>query len=221
MSKEQLEHFRTILQTWKRDLMVEVDRTVTHMKDEAANFPDPNDRATQEEEFSLELRTRDRERKLIRKIDEALEAHRGRQLRLLPRDRRGDRHQAPRGAAGGDAVDRGAGAPRAPREAVRRPGRPLPLIRRARAGSGGASRPRRPARLHLGSLLAAVGSYLDAARRGRRLAGAHRGPRPAARGARGGGRHPARLSRPSASSGTARSSTRAPARPPMPRRSGA
>ncbi len=72
MSKEQTEHFRQILLNWKRDLMEEVDRTVTHMKDEAANFPDPNDRATQEEEFSLELRTRDRERKLIRKIDEAL-----------------------------------------------------------------------------------------------------------------------------------------------------
>jgi DnaK suppressor protein len=72
MGKEQLEHFRNILNSWKRDLMVEVDRTVSHMKDEAANFPDPNDRATQEEEFSLELRTRDRERKLIRKIDDAL-----------------------------------------------------------------------------------------------------------------------------------------------------
>jgi DnaK suppressor protein len=72
MSKEQLEHFRRILSSWKQDLMLEVDRTVSHMKDEAANFPDPNDRATQEEEFSLELRTRDRERKLIRKIDEAL-----------------------------------------------------------------------------------------------------------------------------------------------------
>jgi DnaK suppressor protein len=72
MSKEQLDHFRSILLMWKRDLMVEVDRTVSHMKDEAANFPDPNDRATQEEEFSLELRTRDRERKLIRKIDDAL-----------------------------------------------------------------------------------------------------------------------------------------------------
>jgi DnaK suppressor protein len=72
MNKEQLGHFRTILQTWKQDLMMEVDRTVSHMKDEAANFPDPNDRATQEEEFSLELRTRDRERKLIRKIDEAI-----------------------------------------------------------------------------------------------------------------------------------------------------
>jgi DnaK suppressor protein len=72
MGKEQLEHFRNILNTWKRDLMHEVDRTVLHMKDEAANFPDPNDRATQESEFSLELRTRDRERKLIRKIDEAI-----------------------------------------------------------------------------------------------------------------------------------------------------
>jgi DnaK suppressor protein len=72
MNKEQLEHFRNILNGWKRDLMEEVDRTVSHMKDEAANFPDPNDRATQEEEFSLELRTRDRERKLIRKIDDAL-----------------------------------------------------------------------------------------------------------------------------------------------------
>jgi DnaK suppressor protein len=72
MSKEQLEHFRTILSSWKQDLMQEVDRTMLHMKDEAAKFPDPNDRATQESEFSLELRTRDRERKLIRKIDEAL-----------------------------------------------------------------------------------------------------------------------------------------------------
>jgi DnaK suppressor protein len=73
MNKEQLDHFRQILASWKRDLMVEVDRTVLHMKDEAANFPDPNDRATQESEFSLELRTRDRERKLIRKIEEALQ----------------------------------------------------------------------------------------------------------------------------------------------------
>ena len=72
MGKQQLSHFQQILTNWKHDLMLEVDRTVTHMKDEAANFPDPNDRATQEEEFSLELRTRDRERKLIRKIDEAL-----------------------------------------------------------------------------------------------------------------------------------------------------
>jgi DnaK suppressor protein len=72
MGKEQLEHFRRILESWKQDLMEEVDRTMTHMKDEAANPPDPNDRATLESEFALELRTRDRERKLIRKIEEAL-----------------------------------------------------------------------------------------------------------------------------------------------------
>ena len=72
MSDEQLEHFREILSAWKSELMVEVDRTVHHMQDEAANFPDPNDRATQESEFGLELRTRDRERKLLRKIDSAL-----------------------------------------------------------------------------------------------------------------------------------------------------
>ena len=72
MGRDQLGHFRVILSSWKRDLMEEVDRTMSHMKDEAANPPDPNDRATLESEFALELRTRDRERKLIRKIDEAL-----------------------------------------------------------------------------------------------------------------------------------------------------
>jgi DnaK suppressor protein len=72
MSDAQLEHFQKILSAWKRELMFEVDRTVHHMQDEAANFPDPNDRATQESEFGLELRTRDRERKLLRKIDSAL-----------------------------------------------------------------------------------------------------------------------------------------------------
>lgn len=73
MNSEQRDHFKQILNAWKRSLMEEVDRTVSHMKDEAANFPDLNDRASQEEEFSLELRARDRERKLIRKIDEALQ----------------------------------------------------------------------------------------------------------------------------------------------------
>lgn len=74
MNEGQIEHFRAILQAWKSDLMQEVDRTVHHMKDEAANFPDPNDRATQESEFSLELRTRDRERKLIKKIEDSIES---------------------------------------------------------------------------------------------------------------------------------------------------
>jgi DnaK suppressor protein len=72
MSDSQLKHFGTILNAWKQELMYEVDRTVHHMQDEAANFPDPNDRATQESEFGLELRTRDRERKLLRKIEQAL-----------------------------------------------------------------------------------------------------------------------------------------------------
>ena len=73
MNDEQIDHFRGILLNWRGELVDEVSRTVSHMKDEAANFPDPADRATQEEEFSLELRTRDRERKLIKKIDSTLD----------------------------------------------------------------------------------------------------------------------------------------------------
>ena len=73
MNDNQKLHFRQLLLNWRSELMEEVDRTVSHMKDEAANFPDPADRASQEEEFSLELRTRDRERKLIKKIDSTLE----------------------------------------------------------------------------------------------------------------------------------------------------
>ncbi len=73
MNDEQVEHFRNILLTWKKELMEEVDRTVHHMQDDAANFPDPNDRATQESEFSMELRARDRERKLIKKIEESIQ----------------------------------------------------------------------------------------------------------------------------------------------------
>ncbi len=73
MSAKQLDHFRQILLKWRQELMEEVDRTVHHMQDEAANFPDPADRATQEEEFSIELRTRDRERRLIKKIDQTIE----------------------------------------------------------------------------------------------------------------------------------------------------
>lgn len=73
MNDAQKDHFREILLEWKRQLMEEVDMTISHLKEEATNFADPSDRASQEEEFSLELRTRDRERKLIRKIEKAIE----------------------------------------------------------------------------------------------------------------------------------------------------
>jgi len=72
MNEKQQEHFRQILKLWKKQLLEEMERTVHHLQDEATNLPDPNDRATLEEEFSLELRTRDREFKLINKIDQSL-----------------------------------------------------------------------------------------------------------------------------------------------------
>jgi DnaK suppressor protein len=72
MNEQQLEHIKKILLQWKAQLMQEVDRTMQHMQDEAANYPDPVDRASQEEEFSVELRTRDRERKLLKKIEVTL-----------------------------------------------------------------------------------------------------------------------------------------------------
>ncbi len=73
MGAEQRGHFKMILEAWRNQLREEVDRTLNHMQDEAANFPDPVDRAAQEEEFSLELRARDRERKLIKKIEKTLQ----------------------------------------------------------------------------------------------------------------------------------------------------
>lgn len=73
MNDKQLIHFQKILEAWRNLLKQEVDRTMTHMKDDAANYPDPVDRAAQEEEFALELRTRDRERKLIKKIEKTIE----------------------------------------------------------------------------------------------------------------------------------------------------
>ncbi|MDT9587232.1 MAG: RNA polymerase-binding protein DksA [Candidatus Arsenophonus melophagi] len=72
MNAGQLKYFRVILEAWRNQLRDEVDRTVTYMQDEAANFPDPVDRASQEEEFNLELRNRDRERKLIKKIEKTI-----------------------------------------------------------------------------------------------------------------------------------------------------
>ncbi len=72
MNQEQLKHFQSILIEWKRELMEKVDETVHHMQDESGNIPDPNDRASQESDFTMELRTRDRERRLIKKIDSSI-----------------------------------------------------------------------------------------------------------------------------------------------------
>ena len=72
MSAKQLAHFRTILETLKSELMSDIERTVHTMQDEATVFADPNDRASQETDIAIELRNRDRERKLIKKIEETI-----------------------------------------------------------------------------------------------------------------------------------------------------
>lgn len=72
MSEKQLAHFRAMLEAVKQELSDDIDRTVHTLQDEATVFADPNDRASQESDIALELRNRDRERKLIKKIDEAI-----------------------------------------------------------------------------------------------------------------------------------------------------
>ncbi|MCX9156828.1 RNA polymerase-binding protein DksA [Niveibacterium sp. 24ML] len=72
MNEKQLAHFREILEAWKQDLQIDIERTVHTMQDEATSFADPNDRASQESDIALELRNRDRERKLVKKIDQTL-----------------------------------------------------------------------------------------------------------------------------------------------------
>lgn len=73
MSDKMCKHFTQILESFRQRLLEGGDKIVSHMKEEAINYPDPNDRATQEEDFRLELRTRDRERKLLKKIEDSLE----------------------------------------------------------------------------------------------------------------------------------------------------
>jgi DnaK suppressor protein len=72
MNPRQLAYFRSMLEEMKRELSQDIDRTVHTMQDEATIFADPNDRASQESDMSLELRNRDRERKLIKKIEETI-----------------------------------------------------------------------------------------------------------------------------------------------------
>ncbi len=72
MSAGQLAHFRAMLESIRREMMEDIDRLVHTMQDEATVFADPNDRASQESDMALELRNRDRERRLIKKINETL-----------------------------------------------------------------------------------------------------------------------------------------------------
>ena len=72
MNTDQVAHFRQILEAWRADLFAEVSKTIHVMQDEYSNMPDPNDRASQETDMSLELRSRDRERKLLKKINNTL-----------------------------------------------------------------------------------------------------------------------------------------------------
>jgi len=72
MGKAQLGHFRQKLVAWKEEILADAGQTINNLKDDSTHLADPNDRATQESEFALELRTRDRELKLLRKINQAL-----------------------------------------------------------------------------------------------------------------------------------------------------
>lgn len=72
MNEKQLAHFRKMLEAWKAELSQDIDTTLHSMQDEQTVFADPNDRATQESDMALELRNRDRERKLIKKINETI-----------------------------------------------------------------------------------------------------------------------------------------------------
>lgn len=72
MNDKQLEYFRTVLEAQKADLLSNAGETTEHLREDTSIVPDPADRATIEEEHALELRTRDRERKLLKKISQAL-----------------------------------------------------------------------------------------------------------------------------------------------------
>ncbi|MDA0941934.1 MAG: RNA polymerase-binding protein DksA [Proteobacteria bacterium] len=72
MSKNQMKHFKDILAEWKNELSHDINKTVSHMQDELTSYADPNDRASQESDMALELRNRDRERKLIKKIEQTI-----------------------------------------------------------------------------------------------------------------------------------------------------
>jgi hypothetical protein len=110
------------------DILNNAGETTEHLREDTVVVPDPADRATIEEEHALELRTRDRERKLLKKIEQSIAAHRRRRLRLLRRDRRAHRRRPAARAPDRHAVARGAAAPRVEAEDVRRLTPPSPLL---------------------------------------------------------------------------------------------
>ena len=110
MSERQREYFRAKLLLWKDEILKEARDTLQHLQDENQNHPDLADRASSETDRAIELRARDRQRKLIAKIDAAIAAHRRWLLRLLRGDRRTDLDQAAGSPPDRDALDRGAGA---------------------------------------------------------------------------------------------------------------
>ena len=113
MNPIQVEYFRQKLLRWRTDLLKEADGTLASLSEGGIHEADITDRASVETDRALELRTRDRARKLVSKIDQALAPDRERHLRLLRGDRRADRPASARGAADRHPVDRGAGTPRA------------------------------------------------------------------------------------------------------------
>ena len=131
MNERQREYFRQSCSIWKDEILREAKETLAHLQTENENHPDLADRASSETDRAIELRARDRQRKLIAKIEEALVAPRRRQLRLLRGNRRADLAQAARGTPDRDALGRGAGAPRAARAHL--PGR---VTTRRRGWSG-------------------------------------------------------------------------------------
>ena len=129
MNERQLAFFKYRLQEMERELLQNADETTEHLR-ETVIVPDPADRATIEEEHALELRTRDRERKLLKKVQQALAPDRKRRIRLLRGNRRTDRHSAIARPTDGDAFARSAAAPRDQAEDVRRLRyATLPLVR--------------------------------------------------------------------------------------------
>ena len=115
MNERQREYFRAKLLAWREDILKEAKETLQHLQEESENHPDLADRASSETDRAIELRARDRQRKLIAKIDEALDAHRRRHLRFLRGDRRADLFASTGSTPDRDPLGRSAGASRAAR----------------------------------------------------------------------------------------------------------